>query len=285
MGQGGKMLAIAMVLGLITAVLVYLYVGRMTQVQPAQHKPQLAEVVVARQELPPRTVITPDMLKLERVPVELIHKDAAISLDQVNGRIVKSPIMAGEQVLTTRLVPAGQKPSMAFAIPPGRRAVTVAVNEVVGVAGFVQAGDRVDVLSNLEDSEGNNVSVIVLQNVPVLAIDQIMESELDAKPKVVTTVTLAVTLREAQRLALAESQGSLRLALRPAGALAKEMIPPVSETQLLPPPKPTPKPAPAPPTQPRPVRPPVVVKPVEPKNKVQVVEVIRGTQREIVTIE
>ncbi len=283
MGQGGKLLVLAAALGLLTAILVYFYVGDLTQGQIASQEQQMVNVVVARGELTPRTVITPDMVRMQQVPMESIHSDAAISFDQVNGRVVKSAVMAGEQVLTTRLIPLGEKPSLAFAIPADRRAITVPVNEVVGVAGFVQSGDRVDILSNLEDSDGAAVTIVLLQNVPVLAIDQVMESDLDAKPKLVTTVTLAVTLKEAQRLALAEAQGALRLALRPAGTTAKDMAAPLSQKQLLP----TSTPSPPPPvnrTQAK-RQPPAAVKIVAPKTKAQVVEIIRGSQREIITVD
>lgn len=279
MGQTGKIVAIAAALGLVTAVLVYLYVSGLAA-GPETESIQLAQIVIAKHDLPPRTVITPDMVRLAEVPVNSIHPKAAISINQVNGRVVKSSILAGEPVLTDRLVPAGEVPSLAFAIPLDRRAVTIPVNEVVGVAGFVQPGDRVDVLASFDSDTGETISVVVLQNTEVLAIAQTMESDIDAKPRVVATVTLAVTLEEAQKLYLAESKGSLRLVLRPTGAIAQQVTRVVSDRDLI---SSTKQPAVV--KQSKPARPVVEVKPVKPEAKLQVVEVIRGVQREIVTVD
>lgn len=276
LGQTGKIIAIAAALGLVTAVLVYLYVSGLAAV-PEAEPVQLAQVVIAKQDLTPRTVITPDVVRIAQVPVDTIHPKAAISISQVNGRVVKSSILAGEPVLTDRLVPAGETPSLAFAIPIDRRAVTISVNEVVGVAGFVQPGDRVDVLASFEGESGETTSVVVLQNTEVLAIAQTMESDIDAKPRVVATVTLAVTLEEAQKLYLAESKGSLRLALRPTGAMAKELTAVVTDSDLV-----SPRKKLEPTKQTKPV---VQVTAVRPEARHQVVEVIRGTQREIVTVQ
>ena len=95
----------------------------------------------------------------------------------------------------------------------GRRAITVSVNEIVGVAGFAQPGGRVDILVSTQGENGKQISKIVLENVKVLAVAQQTSAD-PSKPKVVNAVTLEVTPDQAERLDLARSVGTLSLALR-----------------------------------------------------------------------
>ncbi|HMN50568.1 MAG TPA: Flp pilus assembly protein CpaB, partial [Xanthobacteraceae bacterium] len=105
-------------------------------------------------------------------------------------------------------------------LTPGMKAVTLRVSDIEGVAGFVLPGDRVDVmLTRIGERGGNGSSDIVLQNVKVLAIDQIADDRVD-KPAVVKAVTLEVDTVDGQKLVLAGSSGTLSLALRKAGDLA-----------------------------------------------------------------
>src|SRR5690606_36281457 len=116
-----------------------------------------------------------------------------------------------------------EQPGLTFSIPPDKRAVSVGVNEVIGVAGFVKPGDRVDVLATFDRNfSGQDMTTTILQDVQVLATAQETESDPE-KAEVTTTVTLAVSLDEAERLTLAEERGTLRLVLRPA-LYAQEQI-------------------------------------------------------------
>lgn len=280
----------AATLGLLAATLTYTYI-RSIQVTGM---PEVKEVnvIVATSDIPPGATISPNMLRLAKTPEASLHPGAATKADEVMGRIAKTPIVQGEQILLSRLLPAGVTPSLTFAIPDGKRAVSVAVNEVVGVAGFVKPGDRVDVLATVDDPyREETITTTVLQDVEVLAIAQDMEEEVDKKPKVTTTVTLAVDLMEAQKVTLAEETGTLRLALRPVATRNREWVNPTissdlgkgespqvahepkakTPTQVTAVPKATqasPKPAPAPKQAPE-----------------FKVEIIRGTDRELVSVK
>lgn len=135
------------------------------------------------------------------------------SVDTVAGRIPRQPLVAGEPVLESRLVPVDGRAGLASVLSPGKRAITVRVNDVIGVAGFALPGTYVDVLVSARDAKNEPFSRIVLQRVKVLAVAQDTVSA-PAKPKVVNAVTLELTPDESERLDLARSVGSLSLALR-----------------------------------------------------------------------
>ncbi|MBX3535209.1 MAG: Flp pilus assembly protein CpaB [Xanthobacteraceae bacterium] len=141
-------------------------------------------------------------------------------------RMVLTAIAENEPVLAAKITGPGQRATLSAVLTPGMKAVTVRVNDIEGVAGFVLPGDRVDILltRNTSSERGvnaNSSSDVVLQNVRVLAIDQIADDRID-KPAVVKAVTLEVEMSDGQKLALAASLGTLTLALRKAGDLAAQ---------------------------------------------------------------
>src|SRR5690606_27035208 len=148
---------------------------------------------------------------------DALHPDAVQNLQDLQGRITAADIVAGEQVLWSRLLPKGVVPGLAYNIPNDKRAVTVAVNEVIGVAGFIKPGDRVDVIATF--AYDPPLTTTILQTVIVLAIAQDMASEVEPAAVVSTSVTFALTPNQAARLVLAESMGSIRLSLRPPDAV------------------------------------------------------------------
>jgi pilus assembly protein CpaB len=143
------------------------------------------------------------------------------SVEQVTGRTAIDKYTAGEPIVETKLVPKeGQSGILTYKIPEGHRAMTVAVDQVSGVAGFISPGNKVDVvLTTTTPGSGQlQVSKIVLQDVPVLATGQVISQEKkDEKPVVVPTVTMDVTPEDAEKLAIASTQGRLQLVLRRVG--------------------------------------------------------------------
>jgi pilus assembly protein CpaB len=131
-------------------------------------------------------------------------------------RTVLSSIEPNEPILATKITGAGQKATLSALIQDGMKAVTIRVNDVDGVAGFVLPGDHVDVMVTRQADKLSSSTDIVLQNLRVLAIDQIADDAAE-KPTVARAVTLEVDTAAAQRLSLAASIGSLSLALRKAG--------------------------------------------------------------------
>jgi pilus assembly protein CpaB len=131
-------------------------------------------------------------------------------------RIVLASIEKNEPILRSKITGAGQKATLSATIQDGMRAVTVRVNDVEGVGGFVLPGDHVDVLLTRQQERSNGVNDVVIQNARVLAIDQLADDAAD-RPTVAKAVTLEVDTVSAQKIALASSLGNLSLMLRRAG--------------------------------------------------------------------
>ena len=136
-------------------------------------------------------------------------------------RFVITALEENEPVLAGKITGPGQRANLAALLGEGMKAVTVRVDDVVGVAGFVLPGDRVDVLLTREVEKGNPVSDVVLQDLKVLATDQQSDDRAN-KPAVAHSVTLEVATAQAQRLILAQNVGGLTLMLRPTGESALE---------------------------------------------------------------
>jgi len=131
-------------------------------------------------------------------------------------RIVLASIERNEPILRTKITGPGQKATLSAVIQDGMRAVTVRVNDVEGVAGFILPGDHVDVLLTRQAERTNGTNDVVIQNTRVLAVDQLADDAAD-RPTVVRAVTLEVDTIGAQKIALAASLGNLSLMLRRAG--------------------------------------------------------------------
>jgi len=176
-------------------------------------------VAVAYTEIPLGSSITPEMVQMVEWPQGNLPPGAFTELEKVHGRVVTGTLQRGEPVLEARLAPVGTKGGLSAVVPAGKRAMTVRVNDVVGVAGFALPGTFVDVMVNTQtegsknNDRDNTISKIVLDRILVLAVAQ--EADRDStKPKVVNAVTLEVTPQQAELLDLARSVGSLSLVLR-----------------------------------------------------------------------
>jgi pilus assembly protein CpaB len=155
-------------------------------------------------------------------------------------RVVLTPIEANEPILASKITGPGQRATLSATISEGMRAITIRVNDVEGVAGFVLPGDRVDVALTRQADKNAAATDVVLQNTRVLAIDQTADERND-KPSVARAVTLEVDTPSAQKLALAASVGTLSLMLRKAGEAVNETTRRITLSDLLhaDPPKPT----------------------------------------------
>lgn len=163
--------------------------------------------------------ISPEMIRMADWPMGSVPTGAFNEATQLDGRVVTVSMQRGEPLMEARLAPIGTKGGLSAVVPQGKRAMTVRVNDVVGVAGFALPGTYVDVMVNTQDEGGqrndrdHSVSKIVLERILVLAVAQ--EADRDAtKPKVVNAVTLELTPKDAELLDLARSVGTLSLVLR-----------------------------------------------------------------------
>lgn len=147
-------------------------------------------------------------------------------------RTVLAPIEVNEPVLGVKITGPGQRATLSALVRPGMKAVTIRVNDVGGVGGFVLPGDRVDVVMTRLMDKGSASTEVVLQNVRVLAVDQHADTRSN-KPSVAKAVTLEVDTRDAQKVWLAASVGNLSLLLRKAGEVAEEKTRRVTLKDLL----------------------------------------------------
>jgi len=161
--------------------------------------------------------ISTEMVRLADWPEGSVPAGAFVDGEKLDGRVVLQSVQRGEPLTEARLAPIGTKGGLSAVVPAGKRAMTVRVNDVVGVAGFALPGTFVDVMVNTQVDHAQrgdgSISKIVLERILVLAVAQ--ESDRDAtKPVVVNAVTLEVTPRDAEILDLARSVGTLSLVLR-----------------------------------------------------------------------
>lgn len=179
-------------------------------------------IVVAARDLKYAETLTSEDLKLVSWPGDAMPKGAFISTEALLGpagsRTVTRDMTQGEPILSNKLLGGGSSNRIPEALPPGMKAVTIRVNDIAGVAGFVQPEDRVDVFLTYGDKSGTETStqisssvVVLLQNIRVLAIDQTTERK--ETPTPAKAVTLEVSTQDAQKLTLAGNVGNLSLAL------------------------------------------------------------------------
>src|SRR5215207_8977189 len=213
-------LAVAVVLGLVAVYLANAYIGRSDQmVQQAQQG--TTKVAVAAVPLDYGIDITPDKVKFVDYPTSSIPAGAFSNFNQLapggKRRVVLRPMALNEPILAMKLAGEGLGPSISYLLPDGMRAAAVRINDVSGVAGFVQPMDTVDVLitRQMPGSDAQATDVL-LQAVKVIAIDQNAQGA-DGKPVLARTATLEVNPIDAQKLALAQNVGSLSLVLRKPG--------------------------------------------------------------------
>ncbi|HEV8523711.1 MAG TPA: Flp pilus assembly protein CpaB [Terriglobales bacterium] len=178
-----------------------------------------APVVVADTDLALGRQIQATDVRIAQLPVSEVPVGAFRSKSEVIGRGVLTSMAKSEPVLASKLAETAAGGGLPPRIPHGMRAVSVKVNEVVAVAGYVKAGTRVDVLltgsPTRNDDPGRVMTTTVLQNVIVLTVGQDMQERGDSKPVPdATVVTLLVSPEDAQRLTLASTQGKIQLALR-----------------------------------------------------------------------
>jgi pilus assembly protein CpaB len=136
-------------------------------------------------------------------------------------RVVLMPIDINEAILASKITGPGQRATLSAVLGQGMKAVTVRVNDVEGVAGFVLPGDHVDVLLTRQGEKNMAITDVVIENARVLAIDQLADERTD-KPSVVKAVTLEVGITDGQKIALAATVGTLSLLLSKAGELADD---------------------------------------------------------------
>ncbi|HYS49429.1 MAG TPA: Flp pilus assembly protein CpaB [Xanthobacteraceae bacterium] len=233
------MIGFAVVFGLLAVFVANSWLNRQAELRlkNMETKPQTVAtrtVVVASAPLRFGAPVTQQVLREVSWPEAAIPAGTFPSIADLlssGKRIVLAAIEPNEPILRSKVTGPGQRATLSAVIQPGMKAVTVRVNDVEGVGGFVLPGDHVDVLMTHRPDKGNGNNDVVLQNTKVLAVDQLADDSAD-KPAVVKAVTLEVDTVAAQKLSLAASLGSLSLVLRKAGEAEVEGTRRVTQSDL-----------------------------------------------------
>lgn len=199
-------------------------------------QPSMRDIVVTAEGIPFGHVVNTDMLTVQAWPADAVPDGAFSSLAQVVGegnvkpRRTKYPLAKGEVLFSTKISDFGEPVSITQQITPSMRAVTIRVNDVTGVAGFIAPADRID-LTLTRTVDQNLVTSTILQDVEVLGIDQTTEGA-RSEPGQIKTVTVQVVPADAQKLALAQQAGTLSLSLRHIDAADQPVLDSISVGDL-----------------------------------------------------
>lgn len=281
----------ALMFGVLAAVSVSKYLS-----SAQAYTKNLNKVAVAKVAIPLGTKIVAEQISVVQFPKESTPDGAFDTADKLVGRVAVVNIAAREPVTEARLAAEGTAAGLSAIIPEGYRAMTVKVDDAAGISGFIQPGALVDVVVTIDPREGSGmqdpVSKIVLQNIKVLANGQnIDKPENEREANSVKAVTLQVTPEQAEKLALAATEGKLQLVMRNQIDQGDEQTPGVNKRNLLtgdtaaPAPEPGALKSEQPKTEAKPVRRAPVAKPVaqtapapQPTPRTQV-EMIEGAKK------
>lgn len=217
----------------IAAVALAVVGGLMVQAAMGTNAPQAPIVIpqrriaVAANDIPAGTFLQASLIRWESYPENALRPEFLVdgkdNIEALSGSVIREALKAGENILRDRLVSPGDRGFLAAVLAPGMRAVSVAVNEVSGTAGLIFPGDRVDLLLTQEVAEPGAprrlANETILENLRVIAVDQRVETGKpddngQAARSAARTVTLEVTVRQAQMISVAADLGRLTLALR-----------------------------------------------------------------------
>jgi len=199
------MIATSVLAGLLAVWLATKWIGQMAE--------NTTKIVVAARDVDPGTVLGDGSVQVIAWPSGSVPTGAIKDLKKTQGRVASTQIFTGEPILEGKLARDGATGGLASVLTEGKRAISIQANEIVGVAGYIRPGSRVDIMVNTHDGKEQTLSKIVLENILVLATAQDDKRD-QTKPKVVSTVTLEVDPRQAEMIDLARSIGTLSMALR-----------------------------------------------------------------------
>lgn len=286
---GDRRYRFVLYVALLVAGLATLGVYRVIDGMRASSRVATQNVVIASADVPEGTALTAATLAVVQLPVAAVPAGSYTSPDSVVGRVSRIPIFKGEAIVPGRLAPDGTAGGIEVKILPGKRAMSVRIDDVAGISGMVQPNSRVDVMLTTRDAtaQGAQVSKLFMSNMRILSIGSNIARGEDGRPINAPTATLEVTPAEAERLALAVREGAIQLVLRGYGDPDSVQTTGAKRGDLLtqvdngPPPAPAPTPAPSrvsrAPARPAPAAP-IATVPIPEKTDSVVVRVYRGDQ-------
>lgn len=230
-----KVYIIAAILAVLSGALLFLYLGSLET--SGKSAVETEAVVTAVRDIPAYTTIDASMLTMTNYPKGTAHPKAARNVSDVAGKTTESTLLVGEQIITEKL--KSEKSGLSYLLPDGMRAVTIAVDEVSGIAGFIKIGDYVDIICNTktEYSTSYNSTFVVAQNVKIAALDKQMVTSTATDGSTVATsytyLTLFVTPQQSLDIIHSYRAGALSVALRRFDDHAAANMLPVDNNDLL----------------------------------------------------
>jgi pilus assembly protein CpaB len=210
--KNNRYIVLAVVVGFVAVFSIH----KVLAMKTSAAKEPVSPILVAEADITSGTALSPRLCKTVAWPQRLVPPQAIKSADQADGRVVMVPLSKGEPILLSKLAPEGTGAGLGGLLQDTMRAFTVKVDDVSGVAGFINPGDRVDVLMSAPvlESRGEQLSKIILQDIKVLTAGRVWQPNSQSEPKSFSTVTLEVTPEQSEVLNLASTQGKVRLTLR-----------------------------------------------------------------------
>ena len=209
---------LGLTLSLVAGVLVFNWLGTNGSQQAAAPAPRQVMLLVAAQDIPKGTRLTEELLKEASFLETSAPSGGFTAPEELTGRVVATAVAAGEPITALRLVdPKTQFGKVSALITPGKRAIAVKGNKILGIAGFIHPGNRVDVLVTIDDerrSKNLSVTKTVLENILVLATGTELEVEGENETSSIDIYTLELSPKEAEVLSLSATRGELHFALR-----------------------------------------------------------------------
>lgn len=210
-----KVRILALVSALLTAALLYVFLGSLSEAA----KGKRVNVLTAARDIPANTPITAEMLKTVAIPAEAMTPGALLDSARALGKLSQDKIYTGEQIISSRLIAPGESTAktLSYAVEPGKRAITISVNNTSGVGFMLSPGNHVDLIGYFAPNGANvSVAAVLMENLTVLAVDSIIAK--DGKTKndqgSYSSLTLQVTPEQALKLTMAQAEGEIRAVLR-----------------------------------------------------------------------
>ncbi|MFH5836642.1 Flp pilus assembly protein CpaB [Proteiniclasticum sp. C24MP] len=221
-----RVVILAVLLGLITMSLLYVYIEGKSEVEEV--KVDLSNVVVAVTSIPAHVTVTPEMVTTKSIPTEAVHPEAVRNVDDIIGYTTSMAIYNDEQVLKNKVITETESASLSYRIPENMRAITIPMNEISGVGGYIVKGDKVDILVTYEieveptnpeaeeEADSLTITYTQFQNIEILekGPNVSVTTEGAAPSEVATSLTFLVSPSQAEVLTFAQYTGSINMTLR-----------------------------------------------------------------------
>lgn len=209
-----KVKILALLSAIVTALLLFVFLSSLIKFGGSD----TSKIITAAQDIPANTLITQEMVKSTDVPTDAVLPGAITKISDVVGKAMKSDVYVGEQIISAKMIVPGETGdgALSYAIEPGMRAITIAVDATTGVAGMLRPSDRIDLVGEY-DIAGTVYTDLVAEYLNILAVDNVLSETgkaADGTTPAYSTITLEVTPQQAMEISMAVYSGTMRAVLR-----------------------------------------------------------------------